>query len=662
MGSAGANDIPPTALVLYGSETGNAHDIAEEVHRTLRRIRYPTHLTSLNSIDLSLLPHNTTVIVIVSTTGQGEFPSNAISCWKQLLRKRLAADHLTHLRYTCFGLGDSSYPKYNFAARKLWKRFSQLGAQELYIYGEADEQHPEGSDVTFLPWLDGLRQVLLDKSSSNEVGESITEAEFLPPEWELRLTEEEIRRPIKKSSDRPVPHELEKTSDVSKITEHWNGNPIPLSTSTSSFIELSVHLDENTRVTPEAHWQDVRHLIFSCSKDIRYFPGDVLTLHPLNPSSSVDEIIKLMDWSTIADSPLLLCPNAEVQRTEFEPALSISRTLPPVTTLRYLLTHHLDLNAVPRRSFFSNIVHFTNDEFQKNRLVEFTNPDYVEELYDYTTRPRRSILEVLQEFDTVKIPWRWAASVFPELRGRQFSIASGGSLLQSSKHPAKQQSKIELLVALVKYKTVIKKVREGTCSRYLASLSPGTMLKVSLLKGSLIAKKSEIKKPIIMISPGTGLAPMRALIWQRLQWAQELRKLRKEQSGLTDTQLLVDIAPNVLFFGARSRSADNFFAKEWEEIRATGTLPLEVYSAFSRDQPNKVYVQDLVRRESQLVWDLIGNQDGIIYVCGSSRNMPKAVRLAIVDIVVSAGGLTQEEGEQFVATLEKDGRYRQETW
>lgn len=98
----------------------------------------------------------------MSTTGQGDFPLNARGFWKTLLLKRLPATFLNGVRYTQFGLGDSSYPKYfippsyylciiltiadrfNWAARKLRKRLSQLGATEIYACGEADEQHPEG--------------------------------------------------------------------------------------------------------------------------------------------------------------------------------------------------------------------------------------------------------------------------------------------------------------------------------------------------------------------------------------------------------------------------------------------------------------------------------------------------------------------------------------
>lgn len=123
---------------------------------------FGAHLETILRIHQDTLASYSLVIFAISTTGQGDFPLNARAFWKTLLLKRLPATFLTGVRYTQFGLGDSSYPKYlipvyrflllvltianrfNWAARKLRKRLSQLGATEIYPCGEADDQHPEG--------------------------------------------------------------------------------------------------------------------------------------------------------------------------------------------------------------------------------------------------------------------------------------------------------------------------------------------------------------------------------------------------------------------------------------------------------------------------------------------------------------------------------------
>lgn len=141
-----------SVLVAYGSETGNAYDYAEVLGRMLERIHFWTHVSRLDAIDTSSLRNYSLVIVVVSTTGQGDLPSNARLFWKSLLRRKLPPSYLEGVQLTTFGLGDSSYPKFNWAARKIHKRLVQLGANEAYPRGEADEQHDEGSTLQLSEW------------------------------------------------------------------------------------------------------------------------------------------------------------------------------------------------------------------------------------------------------------------------------------------------------------------------------------------------------------------------------------------------------------------------------------------------------------------------------------------------------------------------------
>ena len=422
---------------------------------------------------------------------------------------------------------------------------------------------------------------------------------------------------------------------------------IPFSGSVNSR-QLAVKLEENTRATQSTHWQDVRHLVFTSESSTYYQPGDVLTIYPENLQTDVKQLLERMEWIDVADKPILF--------TRSQAAAEIhSYSTPPIlvpgtsTTLRSLLTQHLDITAIPRRSFFSLIAHFTDDRFHKDRLLEFTKPEYIDELYDYTTRPRRSILEVLQEFESVKIPWQWAASILPQLRGRQFSIASGGE----RKRTLTGNSRFELLVAIVKYKTVIKKVREGVCTRYLASLPVGTELNVTLQKGSFAINKNELSRPVLLIGPGTGIAPLRSLIWERRLWLEDIWTNAQEYEARA-------VGKDMLFFGCRNEAADYFYQEEWADLKSR--MPLEVHAAFSRDRPQKVYVQDLIRQRSESVYILLHQANGLVYVCGSSGKMPQAVRTALIDVLRERGSMGQDGAEKYLEDMEKEGRYKQETW
>ncbi|KAL8769372.1 MAG: hypothetical protein Q9209_004599 [Squamulea sp. 1 TL-2023] len=658
---AATNDTKPNriAAVVFGSETGNALDYAEEAGRMLERLHFQSVVTSLDALEPLSLARFDLVVAVISTTGQGDVPANARSFWRKLLRKNLPPDYLAEVNLTSFGLGDSSYPKFNWAARKFHKRLIQLGAHEFLSRGEGDEQHEEGLDATWVPWSAELRQQVLVKYPLGTELYPVPENVLLQPKCLLSLAPSDTLKgngqvcngndafPV--ISGKPIP-------DYS-VPVQPAPPPVIVDTSDRNAQHLIVKVKKNKRLTPQSHWQDVRHLELSCNMSIKYNPGDVLTIYPQNSPQDVDQIIELMDWDHYADQPIRFESINKMEAADFypvPPAPSNKLHSEPLT-LRKVLIHYLDMRAVPRRSFFSMIAHFTNDEMHKERLLEFTDPQYVDELYDYTTRPRRSILEVLQEFASVKIPWQWAANVLPKLRGRQFSIASGGSC----KCIAEGQTNFELLAAIVKYKTVLRRLREGVCTRYIAGLPAGTLLNVTLQKGGLGVHQTEATLPVIMVGPGTGVAPMRSLIWERYHWQQDMLFRRPDTAGVSGDGSN-GIGETVLFYGGRNQEADFFYREEWEYLQ--GQMSLQVFAAFSRDQKAKVYVQDVIKQQANLVYDVLYSQGGIVYVCGSSGKMPRAVRAVLVEIFVNRGNMDELAAEKYLQAMEKNGRYKQETW
>ena len=384
-----------------------------------------------------------------------------------------------------------------------------------------------------------------------------------------------------------------------------------------------------------------------------YMPGDALSIMPKNAPGHVEELIHRMRWTEIADSLIDLVPsNPNSGPTDRQPPPIALLSNGGSLTLRELLSNHLDIMAVPRRSFFSKIAGYTSDVSQKERLLEFVQPQYLDEYADYATRARRSILEVLQEFESVRLPWQDAIHVFPALRPRRFSIASGGALKRTSIG----RINFELLVAIVKYRTVIKKIREGVCTRYLAGLTEGSVLELELrTEGRFHSKHASLKGNHVLVGTGTGIAPLRSLIHEK--------------------QLVIDHdAATTLVFGSRRASSDFFFEHEWVAVKSSrledNQASLRVITAFSRDQKEKLYVQDRIREHANLLSDQICNRNATVIVCGSSGQMPKAVREALVDALVAGGASpefrllfgTRRDAEAHLERMEKQGRYKQETW
>jgi sulfite reductase alpha subunit-like flavoprotein len=695
--SRGSSEQPPrSALILYGSETGNAQDVAEEVYRLTERLHFRSTLLDLDAVPLRDLLRPTLVIFVVSTTGQGDVPQNARAFWKRVLSSALKPGILRRLQFSTFGLGDSSYPQYNIAHRALHARLVQLGAKSFCERGEGNEQHPEGHSAGVREWLFLLRDKLLEQFPLPNGVEPVPADVFVEPQWRLAL--DESSRGSSSLEDGLV---TSATPSTALIPIH-GAHP--------------VLIEDNARITTPNYFQDVRHIVLRTDEPLEYGPGAVAVIYPKNYPEDVNHFIELMGWKDIADRPLHLVASSDYRPRQGSAsplrALDLSKT--PLT-IRWLLENVLDIMSIPRRSFFASLVYFagtrTEDEsYQKTRLLELADPALIDELWDYTTRPKRTILEVMMDFTTLKIPWQYALTTLPLLRGRQFSIASGGAL---KRDPATGQTRIELLVAIVNTPSPIIKYRPryGVATRYMAAWQPGTSISMGLHPGYLATHPDDLATPALMIGPGTGVAPLRALIHERLAWSSSDNFQGPTPTAADTAAATTTLAQDMLIFGCRSSTADYFFREEWTHLAAT--CGLRHFTAFSRETgpsaAKREYVQDVIRRQADAVWELLVNRHGKVYVCGSSGNMPKGVRQAIVEVLTGATGdgsagfssssangkaddgesvrvakagkrgeeiiaqgvatvalgrrtMSVDEAETFLVEMEKKGRYWQETW
>ncbi|OBT69267.1 hypothetical protein VE03_02025 [Pseudogymnoascus sp. 23342-1-I1] len=689
--------FPPThhdrsALILYASETGTSEDAAHLLGGIAQRLRFATRVAAMDGggVNVNELRKYTIVVLAISTTGQGDLPANGRKLWKSLLRRSIPAGYLRHVDFTTFGFGDRSYAKFNWAARKVHRRLQQLGANEFYARGEGDEQHEEGTDGAFVPWSLGFKKHLVENYPLPGGIEPIPDEEYLPPKYILKIlnpetdldtqAQNETSPNMNEGINDPCHKEPFDAADL--ITDE---TPPP-----DDILEIPGHrvltLTKNIRITSDDHFQDVRHLALEIEGNIRYQPGDILTLYPKNFPADVNSLIALQNWASIADKPLAVIDSAAHPTSPPFTAALLDLHFPVgrPPTLRDLLTHNLDITAIPRRSFLGACAHFTTDETHKTKLQEFSNPAFTDEYFDYTTRPRRSILEILHDFPTIQLPFAHALALLPRLRGRQFSISSGGALRQPN---GNETTIFHLTIALVRYRTVLRKIRQGVCSRYIASLQPGALLAATLSDGSLNVTAEDsllLHRPLLLIAPGTGVAPMRSLIWERDQLLTQEDELRAIEVGDENVAAEVPRAKTVLVFGGRNRKGDFLYEHEWQDYK----LGVDVLVAWSRDQREKVYVQDVIRREAKLVWAMLRpwelarprearggdlhdsdrgvdptwTGDGTVIVCGSSGKMPMAVRAAIVDVFVDGFGGDRERAEEGVRWLEREGRYLQETW
>ncbi|XP_077778376.1 NADPH-dependent diflavin oxidoreductase 1-like isoform X1 [Podarcis muralis] len=589
---------PRRLLLLFGSQSGTAEDLAQRIGRQAERRRFRVRVGALDAYPVAKLIEEPLAIFVCATAGQGDPPDNMKNFWRFLFRKNLPLTSLSRLDYAVLGLGDSSYPKFNFVAKKLHKRLRQLGGCPLLPPALGDDQHDLGPDAAVDPWLVDLWEKILTLYPLPPGLEILSPDVVLPSRFLFRFLDDD-------DGDQSEPPEPEPGPPC-------ESRPFP------------ARVLANQRVTSASHFQDVRLIDLDISgSGIEAAAGDVALVAPSNAPEDVDLFCRLLN----------LDPERRFVVRPAEEGAALPFPLPQPCTIRRLVEKHLDIAAVPRRSFFELAAQLSPDEREREKLAQFASAPGQDELYAYCHRARRTTLEVLSDFPrtAAALPCHLLLDLIPRTRARAFSLAS--SLLALP-------GRIQILVAVVRYKTRLAKPRTGLCSNWLASLDPaqGAAHVPLWVKKGALRFPPEPETPVMLVAPGTGVAPFRAALQERV--AQGKRG-------------------NFLFFGCRHQAHDFYFRDEWAELVARGFL--SVFPAFSRDQDQKVYVQHRILENQALVWDLV-QRGAWIYLAGSAKEVPDAVAAALRAAFQSQGAMSPTEAADFLAALERAGRFQAETW
>ncbi|CCD22926.1 NAPDH-dependent diflavin reductase NDAI_0A07720 [Naumovozyma dairenensis CBS 421] len=614
--------------ILFGSETGNAQDFATILSHKLQRLHFSHTLSSFSEYDPKDILSCKYLFLFCSTTGQGELPKNASDgkFWSFLKKKKLPANFLSHVNVTLFGLGDSSYPKFNYAIRKLHQRIVvQLGAKEVFDRLEADEQSMAGSnkgtgagvESVYFEYEKRILQFLKEKFPNRKLknGEVIERDEidpeiYLAPYSYLTLADEEDDPNPAASDNSNIKFEGDKSMKYGKVIK-------------------------NERITDPEHFQDVRQFIFKNNdesvNDI-YYPGDTAAIYSYNTDLAVEQFLENQShWLEVADKPLKF--------TNGIPSHLRDGGIVKPLTIRNLLKYHCDIMSIPRTSFFMKMWTFATDvtrmergeeqlNDQRDKLKEFAYDEDMQELYDYCNRPRRSILEVLDDFLSVRLPWKYMLDYLPIIKPRYYSISSG---------PCNPQ--IELTVAIVKYRTILRKIRKGVCSDFIAHLNTNDQVRYKIISNNLI-RKSYHGKPMILVSPGVGIAPLMSVV----------------KANVSN-----DIH---FFFGCRFKDKDYLYQDILEKWNSENKIML--HPVFSRDRensPDTKYVQDVLWKLGQEMTDLIVKDNALMLLCGASGKMPVQVRLTVIEMLKKWGNFADDDAaRKYLKEMERDDRYLQETW
>jgi sulfite reductase (NADPH) flavoprotein alpha-component len=293
-------------------------------------------------------------------------------------------------------------------------------------------------------------------------------------------------------------------------------------------------------------------------------------------------------------------------------------------TLREVLTDSVSLSPAPDM-LFQLISYITGGDKRKKAraLANGEDPDGDAASLD--------VLAALEKFPGIRPDPEALIEALDPLQPRLYSISSS---------PKTIPGRVTLTVDTVRYK-IGNRHRFGVCSTGLAErVAPGDTVKVYVQKAHNFALPADPNVPIIMIGPGTGVAPFRAFLHERMATKAPGR--------------------NWLFFGHQRSATDFFYEDELKAMKNSGALT-RLTLAWSRDGDQKIYVQDRMREVGRDLWAWL-TEGAILYVCGDAKRMAKDVELALVDIVAQHGARSQAEATAFVTDLKKHGRYQQDVY
>jgi sulfite reductase (NADPH) flavoprotein alpha-component len=293
-------------------------------------------------------------------------------------------------------------------------------------------------------------------------------------------------------------------------------------------------------------------------------------------------------------------------------------------TLRNVLIHERALGAAPD-SLFQLISYVTGGETRQKAqaLSRGDDPDGDLALLD--------VLGALHKFAGLKISPEAFIDALEELQPRLYSISSS---------PHHEAGRLTLTVDCVRYQ-LGKRARFGVASNFLRDrINPGEQVKVYVQEAHGFGLPDDPQKPVIMVGPGTGVAPFRAFLQDRAATGAPGR--------------------NWLFFGHQRMATDFFYADELNAMKKAGQLE-RLTLAWSRDGTEKIYVQDRMRETGAELWSWL-EQGACFYICGDAKRMAKDVDRALVDIVAKHGTLTSEAAIAYVADLKKSGRYQADVY
>ena len=532
-----------TLTILYGSQTGNAKHVAQDLADQSKARGIEAKLVNMADYKPAQLKSETHLAIVVSTYGEGEPPEPAVKFYDFLASKK--APKLAGTKIAVLGLGDTSYEMFCQTAIDFEERLVALGAEVSVERALLDVDYEDQAEG----WIGGA----------------------------LDTFEPALKAP---SAGAAVP-----VADVSNVAS--------LYTKKNPFEAEVVGVQ---KITGRDSTKDVRHIEISLEgSGLKYTPGDALGVYFENDPDEVDEILALLKLDP--GTAVKIGNDSKPLRAALIENLELTQSYPGFLTAYAKATGNTELSKIAG-----------DKEAAHAYLAD------------------RQIYDVIRDHPG-DITADALAGALRKMQPRLYSIASS---------QAEVDEEVHLTLGVVEFDAFERSHLGGASGHLGRRVEEGGTVRVYVESNDGFRLPTDPSKPVIMIGPGTGIAPFRAFLQERE--AQEAE------------------GKNWLFFGNPHFTQDFLYQTELQGYLKSDLLD-ELSVAFSRDQADKVYVQDRLRERGADVFQWL--EDGAhIYVCGDRNRMAKDVHQALVDVISEQSGTSAEEAEDYVRALKDTARYQ----
>ncbi|MFH4974200.1 hypothetical protein AB6A40_000909 [Gnathostoma spinigerum] len=704
-------------LVVYGSQTGQSEAIANIIIDRSIQLGLSPRLHVLNESGRKFrIEEEPLVVIVCSSTGDGDLPDNAHLFLRGLAEHRKNPSFLGSTTFALLGLGDTNYTHFQGAPKQVERSLLELGAKKLIDRGEADEQ--VGLELGVEPWLDKLFNALIhwfeldisrtkrlfsvlsvsemskrshgDSHSSEEEDEDIAN-ETEEEDEEMSATDDEEVEDIPEKILKPAKVEWpeseaclirgdQKIQEIDELQIPIPSQPYICSSVTHETFEddgiewqngcklfgagSSIHkvrVVGTSELTYGTDGKPKREIQIDLgeqweSTNLHYMPGDAFYFIVANPREEVNFILKRVGLLTLADQKchVVIDPKTEKKRAV------VPAHVPPLSSLRYIFTYCLDIRRAPGRPLLRVFAENASDEKEKRRLLELCSSQGVDEFTKFIRQAGLSIADVFFAFPSAQPPVDRLIELLPRLMPRPYSVACSQK---------RWRRRVRFTYSMLNFPVGEGRAypRHGLASDWLASLKVGDEIKIMLKAPSsfrfpppLFSSLNVETLPLLMIGPGTGVAPF-------LSFLQEIAT-----KFIQDGTKPKEKPERQLFFGCRNVELDYIYRDELEGFLREGFLT-DLVVCESKPPSNYTssrfsYVQDALKARGKEVADFVTRttEDEMaptfVFVCGDAKGMSKDVWAAFVEIIKEHTGKTEKEAENYMLDMKKKGRYIEDVW